>query len=591
MKISIRQPLGYSHIGRKDNQEDNVYPLFERVDDQQRFFILCDGVGGQDHGEVASRCVCDTVGAYLEQRYTETGDVTEDDITLAIEKAYDALDTLDKDDQSKMATTFTCVCLTGNGAIVAHMGDSRIYQVRPGQGVMYQSADHSLVNALLAAGELTPEEAKDFPRKNVITRALQPHSERRFNAEIHTLTDVRSGDYFFLCCDGVLEQLTNDRLVEILSAKRNDNEKVRLLEQEGLDKTKDNFTAYLIPIDKVEGAEGADVNEELAVEVSSVGNTNRQPMPQQKLPLPSKGHKKFWVAAAVITFVAIAVIAFLVTPSKKKSQTPIPVAQNEQKTDLGLDSILSRYVKEFEASAGCIAIWDVDSDKIVDFAAKGYKKNGETALDELNPTGLLSTFIIEECLNTGKVSPKDTIDTGNGMMVIKGDTLLDQGYSRGGYGVLSLEDAYFLKSRVAQAIVVEKSFGSAKLLNALLKKKYDVSPVEGQHYAYEASPRQVLNLYASLLKRKSSKIWGVLDYDRNESKGANELKDFKANWGKMDVVDVEGVHYMDICGFVPYDHPQYVVYIGLKKKGLPASGMFAAKVFMNVAEKLKPSNQ
>ncbi len=585
MKISIRQPLGYSHIGRKDNQEDNVYPLFERVDDRQRFFILCDGVGGQDHGEVASRCVCDTVGAYLEQRYQEAGDVTEDDITLAIGKAYDALDALDKDDQSKMATTFTCVCLTGNGAIVAHMGDSRIYQVRPGQGVMYQSADHSLVNALLAAGELTPEEAKDFPRKNVITRALQPHSEQRFSAEIHTLADVKSGDYFFLCCDGVLEQLTNDRLVEILSAKRSDEEKISLIEHESLDKTRDNFTAYLIPIDRVEGTEEADANEELAVEVSSVGNTNRQSMPQQKLPLPSKGHKKFWLAAAVIAFVAIAVIAFLVTPSKKKSQIPIPVAQKEQKTDLGLDSILSRYVKEFEASAGCIVVWDVDSDKVVDFAAKGYKKNGEAALEGLNPTGLLSTFVIEECLNTGKVSLKDTFDTGEGKKVIEGKTVTDYGALRGGYGVVPLNKGNALKSRIAQTLAARKAFGNSKNLNALMKKKYDVEADTTQHYVFFASPRKIIALYSDLLKRKGSKIWNAIKFDKaNAPSLFNGHKDL---WAKFDVVSAKGIYYMDACGYVPFEHPKYVIYVGFSKKKLPASGGFAAKAFIDVAEKLK----
>lgn len=317
MKISIRQPLGYSHIGRKDNQEDNVYPLFEQVDDHQRFFILCDGVGGQDHGEVASRCVCDTVGAYLEQRYQEAGDVTKDDITLAIGKAYDALDALDKDDQSKMATTFTCVCLTSNGAIVAHMGDSRIYQVRPGQGVMYQSADHSLVNALLAVGELTPEEAKDFPRKNVITRALQPHSERRFSAEIHTLTDVRSGDYFFLCCDGVLEQLTNDRLVEILASKRSDDEKLSLIEHESLDKTRDNFTAYLIPIDKVKGAEKPDANNEVAVEVSAARTPK---LAEQSPTVQDMKRKRLWLIFLIIVLVifVFAAIRQLSSSSKEK---------------------------------------------------------------------------------------------------------------------------------------------------------------------------------------------------------------------------------------------------------------------------------
>lgn len=317
MKIFIRQPLGYSYIGQKDNQEDNVYPLFEQVDKHQRFFILCDGVGGQDNGEVASRTVCDTVGAYLEKRYSEGSDVVEDDISLAIEKAYEALDAMDKDDHSNMATTFTCICLTSNGVIVAHMGDSRIYQLRPGQGVMYQSTDHSLVNALLAAGELTPDEAKNFPRKNVITRALQPHCKRRFSAEIHTLTDVMSGDYFFLCCDGILEQLTNDRMVEIFSAKRNDKEKIHLLEQEGLGKTKDNFTAYLVPIDKVEEAEEFSANNENEIETSTIC-ASKLARPQS-LAAQAKKRMRLWLIFLIIVLVifVFASIWNIILPSKE----------------------------------------------------------------------------------------------------------------------------------------------------------------------------------------------------------------------------------------------------------------------------------
>lgn len=67
------------------------------------------------------------------------------------------------------------------------------------------------------------------------------------------MTNIENCDYIFLCCDGVLEQLTNDHLVEVLSMSCSDEEKLRLLEAESLDKTRDNYTAYLIPIDNVEG--------------------------------------------------------------------------------------------------------------------------------------------------------------------------------------------------------------------------------------------------------------------------------------------------------------------------------------------------
>lgn len=271
MEIKIRKPLGYSQIGRKDRQEDAVWPLFSDVTAENRCIVLCDGVGGNEHGEVASQVSSKVIGEYLTGVLSKADFVSEEDVQDAVNLAYDELERIDKEASEagsvSMATTLTCICLHNNGILAAHMGDSRIYHIRPGEGLKYQSDDHSLVNALLKAGELTPEEAENFPRKNVITKAIQPHTERRFNAEVHQLTDVQSGDYLFLCCDGVLEQVTNDRLVEVLSMNCSDEEKLALLEADSMDKTRDNFTAYLIPIDSVEGESTIVYDDEIATVV------------------------------------------------------------------------------------------------------------------------------------------------------------------------------------------------------------------------------------------------------------------------------------------------------------------------------------
>lgn len=271
MKISIRKPIGYSQIGRKDQQEDAVWPSFDDVSASNPCIVLCDGVGGSEHGEIASQTSSRVIGEYLTNVIKENNAVSEADLQEAVNQAYDELERIDtasaEGSGMSMATTLTCVCFHPDGILAAHMGDSRIYHVRPGQGLLYQSADHSLVNALLQVGEITIEEAKTFPRKNVITKAIQPHTERRFKAEVQQLTDVQSGDYVFLCCDGVLEQLTNERLVEILSMDCSDEEKLRLLEAESTDRTRDNYTAYLIPIDEVQGVSSIKQEEELATVV------------------------------------------------------------------------------------------------------------------------------------------------------------------------------------------------------------------------------------------------------------------------------------------------------------------------------------
>ena len=271
MKISIRKPIGYSHIGRKDQQEDAVWPLFTDVSSNSPCIVLCDGVGGSEHGEIASQTSSRVIGEYLTKIIKDNHAVSEADLHNAVNLAYDELEKIDTNPSEEgsvsMATTLTCICIHNDGILAAHMGDSRIYHVRPGQGLLYQSADHSLVNMLLQAGEITLEEAKNFSRKNVITKAIQPHAKKRFKAEIQHLTDIQSGDYIFLCCDGVLEQLTNEHLVKILSMDCSDKEKISLLEAESTDRTRDNYTAYLIPIDKVKGVSSIEQEEEIATVV------------------------------------------------------------------------------------------------------------------------------------------------------------------------------------------------------------------------------------------------------------------------------------------------------------------------------------
>lgn len=267
MKIQIRQPQCFTEQGRKDNQEDTLWP--KQADTQQRVFLMCDGVGGQDSGEVASQTASEAIGTYLTSHPSPDGYVTEDMFNVALDYGYDELDKVDNGALKKMATTMTCLVLHRGGALVAHIGDSRIYHIRPSladetgrSGIVFQTWDHSLVNDLLRVGEITEEEAQNFPQKNVITRAMQPHLERRYRADVTSISDVQPGDYFFLCCDGVLEQLSNSNLGAILSdASLDDEGKIAAIKAVCDGKTRDNYTCWLIPIDSVE-REACDVEQE-----------------------------------------------------------------------------------------------------------------------------------------------------------------------------------------------------------------------------------------------------------------------------------------------------------------------------------------
>lgn len=252
MKITINNPLCYQEVGRKDNQEDTLYPEPGMATDQNRIFMLCDGMGGHDHGEVASQCVAETVGKVADACNAQTMADMRQALEKGLATAYQKLDELDTDLEStrKMGTTLTFLGFCEDGALVGHIGDSRVYQLRPGKGIIFQTRDHSLVNDLLAAKEITPEEARTFKQKNVITRAVLPHREYPAKATCKEITDIQTGDIFFMCCDGVIEQIDNNELEQILLGEGSTAEaRLDKLRQTCKERnTKDNNSCYLIEV-------------------------------------------------------------------------------------------------------------------------------------------------------------------------------------------------------------------------------------------------------------------------------------------------------------------------------------------------------
>lgn len=249
MKIEIYQPQAIWELGQRNNQEDSIFPAFGEATDDDRLFILCDGMGGHEHGEVASQTVCkamsDTLLSLSKQSFTD------DDLLDALQTAYRQLDCLDNSHLRKMGTTLCLLYFHQGGLTAAHIGDSRIYHIRPKENrILYQSRDHSLVYDLYQAGEISYEEMRTSPQKNIITRAIQPGEESRVRPAIVHIADIQPGDYFYICSDGMLEQMDNDELCRLLSADGSD-EKKRMQLIAATSDNKDNHSACLIHIKEV----------------------------------------------------------------------------------------------------------------------------------------------------------------------------------------------------------------------------------------------------------------------------------------------------------------------------------------------------
>lgn len=264
-------------LGRRSNQEDARYPDRDAPLTRNSVFVVCDGVGGQDKGEVASRTVASTVGKCMEH-YDSAKPFSAADFESVLRKVHRELTAAASGGKLEMATTMTMVYFHSGGVFTAHIGDSRIYHIRPGVGILHRSDDHSLVNALVHSGNLTPEEAIDHPQSNIITRCLSPGGNDD-SASVSTLQirDVEPGDYFFLCTDGVTGCVSDEQLYEILGSSSDDEAKIDIIESLSAG-SPDNNTAYLIGVEDVI----YDLDEESEPELDeAVGNL------QQTAPLKS----------------------------------------------------------------------------------------------------------------------------------------------------------------------------------------------------------------------------------------------------------------------------------------------------------------
>ena len=254
MIVNLKQAYSFTQAGSRPNQEDSRYPDCDMPERGQHFFVVCDGVGGSEKGELASRTVCDAFGSAL-AGFDWQREFTAADFERALDSAFASLESILTPENRDMATTLTFVAFHAGGCFIAHIGDSRVYYVRPGEGIVYRTDDHSLVNALVRAGVITEDEAATHPDRNVITRSVcVPDADHeRSAATTANIADVRSGDYVLLCTDGVLKRLADDAIVDILSSDSSDAAKCAHIAAMSVD-SDDNNTAILVGVDSVEGA-------------------------------------------------------------------------------------------------------------------------------------------------------------------------------------------------------------------------------------------------------------------------------------------------------------------------------------------------
>lgn len=210
--LPLIESFGISDIGTTRANNEDVWAELQG----DHFYVLADGMGGHLGGEVAAKeavlHVCDALESFLRQHPNPSVSAVQSHLKQTFAKANSWIRSLahQHPDLSGMGTTLCCLLIVGKELVYANIGDSRIYRFRNTLERLTQ--DHSLREELLAQGELTEEAAADFPRKNILTRALGISSTAE--PDIHH-TSALPGDIYFLCSDGLHDAL-NDRQMETL---------------------------------------------------------------------------------------------------------------------------------------------------------------------------------------------------------------------------------------------------------------------------------------------------------------------------------------------------------------------------------------
>lgn len=184
------------------------------ADADRGIFVVADGVGGAEAGEVASQTAVEVLSEAFRHKLND-GDDAEDLMELAIQRANSSIHQLAIEHPrfSSMATTVVALHLDGARATFGHVGDSRLYRVSPDGKLTRETEDHSIVEEEVRAGRMTPEQAANHPSKNVISRALG--AEVSVEVDMKT-TEVAEGTTFLLCTDGITRHLPDHELRALL---------------------------------------------------------------------------------------------------------------------------------------------------------------------------------------------------------------------------------------------------------------------------------------------------------------------------------------------------------------------------------------
>jgi serine/threonine protein phosphatase PrpC len=222
-------------VGMKRTHNEDYFSLIE----DEQLFLVADGMGGHASGEVASKMAAETIGEFY-QRTREDEDAT---WPYKMDRSLSYIENRDLRYKG-MGTTIVSCLVSGDKIYVGHVGDSRVYRVRE-EGISQLTRDHSLLEDYKEAKpDMTEEEERNFPHKNVITRALGMRETVQVDIRAH---QIKSGDVYILCSDGLSGMVVDDMIRQIAhNAKSLERAVAELVDAANRNGGTDNITTLLL---------------------------------------------------------------------------------------------------------------------------------------------------------------------------------------------------------------------------------------------------------------------------------------------------------------------------------------------------------
>lgn len=226
---------------RKENQD--TY----RIARNGGVCVVCDGMGGAAGGRIASTLAAETYVAELDKvlKPDMTPEQLREASSYAVAMANQAVENRATEDAelSNMGTTLVSAIAYEGGTVITNIGDSRAYYITEA-GITRITKDHSLVESMVDHGDITADEARHHPNRNLITRALGRDTNAACDGYIRPM---EKGDYILLCTDGLVNTVTDqEMLFEIIHGQREDTCLSRLMEIAKSQGAPDNVTAVLM---------------------------------------------------------------------------------------------------------------------------------------------------------------------------------------------------------------------------------------------------------------------------------------------------------------------------------------------------------